>query len=212
MTTEPETTVRGPMGGDQRLELIMNTAEQMFFEKGYRGVSIRDLAAAVGIQMSSLYYYFPSKDEILYRIIKRHMEELILRMERALSELDPAATNAQKLRKLIRESVIYLIGDRLAAGISTTQGRELPRDQTVELTLILKRYEALYLRIISEGMESGEFVRTDVALAAYVILGAQVRLSAWFHPGGRLTPEDIAETYGFLLVRGLLTDPASLVE
>jgi AcrR family transcriptional regulator len=200
------------MAGDQRLGLILSTAEKMFFEKGYRGVSIRDLAAAVGIQMSSLYYYFQSKDKILSRIIIRHVEELLSTVHQALDSIPAGAGTTVRLQTLIHDSVRYLLDDRLAAGISTSQARELPIEQLRELNRLISEYEDLYRGLIREGMESGEFIAGDVTLAAYIILGAQVRLSAWFRPSGRLSAKQVAETYSVLLLRSLGAQPVTQVE
>jgi AcrR family transcriptional regulator len=206
MAAEATVSARS-MAGDQRLSLILATAEKMFFEKGYRGVSIRDLAAAVGIQMSSLYYYFQSKDEILSRIILRHVEDLLATAHQSLDDLPVDATYTVRLQTLIRDSVRFLINDRLAAGISTSQGRELPEDQIRESNDGIGHYEELYRGLIRDGMAAGEFLPGDVTLAAFIILGAQVRLSAWFRPNGRLTADQVAETYSVLLLRSLGASP-----
>lgn len=209
MVTTPETTDR-VMGGDQRLEVILATAEQLFFEKGYRGVSIRDLADAVGIKMSSLYYYFRSKEEILYRIIKRHLDDLLEAIDTALATLETAATPTQRLQMLVRSSVITLLDDRLAAGISVSQTRELNLEQQAELGAIIKRYEARFIDIVRAGMARGEFIGTDATIACYVMLGALIRLNAWYSPEGRLTPEEIADMYTLVLVRGIVADPGTI--
>lgn len=59
------------MGSDETRELIMETALDMFSKKGYAAVSMRDIAAAVGIRASSLYYHFKSKQDIFDAVIKR---------------------------------------------------------------------------------------------------------------------------------------------
>src|SRR6185295_18854874 len=118
----------------------------------------------------------------------------------------------EKARLLVRESVISLINDRQAAGITVSQARELPAHQLDELNTDIARYERMYTDVVREGIDSGEFIATDAALAVYIMLGAQVRLSAWYRPEGRLSPEEVADTYSFLLVRSLVADPASLRE
>lgn len=200
-TSEPPTR---PMTGDERFESILQIAERMFFEKGYRGVSMRHLAGEVGVQISTLYYYFPSKEDILYRVIKTYLDSLLAAAERSIADLGVGADSTASVGALVRESVLSLIEHRQAAGISISGAiAELPTDQQAELDGIVERYESLYRAVIREGIEAGEFIATDGALATYLMLGAQVRLCAWYRPEGRLTPEQIADTFSFLLVRSL---------
>ncbi|MGH2610683.1 MAG: TetR/AcrR family transcriptional regulator [Tepidiformaceae bacterium] len=198
------------MTGDERLESILEIAERMFFERGYRGVSMRHLAGEVGVQISTLYYYFPSKEEILYRVVKTYLEALLDAAQRSLESAGPGATSSTKVEALVRESVLSLTEHRQAAGITLSGAlAELPAEQQAELNSHVQRYEALYLSVIREGIEAGDFVATDAALAAYLILGAQARLCAWFRPDGRLTPAEIADTFSFLLVRSLTVEQLS---
>ena len=197
------------MTGDERLESILSIAERMFFERGYRGVSMRHLAGEVGVQISTLYYYFPSKEDILYRLVKVYLEGLLGAATGSIERIGPAASSTEKVQALVRDSVMYLTQHRQAAGISISGATaELPADQQAELNSYVERYEALYLAVIRAGIEAGEFVATDSALAAYLMLGAQVRLCAWYRPEGRLSPDQIADTFSFLLVRSLAVGQA----
>jgi AcrR family transcriptional regulator len=208
MSTAKEAGPR-TMGGDQRLELILTTAEQMFYDKGYRAISIRDLAGAVGIQMSSLYYYFPSKDDILYRIIKRHLDDLLEETGKAIDEL-PAGTSAtQRLQTLLHVSTCVLLEDRLAGGVATAHTRDLGDAQRAELRLLSLEYENRYKTVLRDGIESGEFIRFDVSMAVLLMLGALSRLNQWYRPLGRLNPEQIACEFELMLMRGVLKPPSS---
>jgi AcrR family transcriptional regulator len=209
MASTAESGGRGP-GGDQRLESILEIATDLFFRKGYRGISIRDLADAVGVKMSSLYYYFPSKEDILYRIIKRHIDGLLEATDTSLMPLDADESPIGRARMLVRSSVLYLLADRRAAGVSASQARELSVEQQAEVGELVKRYEERFLTIIRDGIARGEFIATDPVIAAYVILGALTRLTAWFRPEGRLSMDGVADLYSVILVRGLLVDPRHL--
>ena len=192
------------MTGDERFESILEIAQRMFFEKGYRGVSMRHLAAEVGVQISTLYYYFPSKEDILYRLLKTYLESLLGAAQRSIEDAGPGASSPAKVRALVRESVLSLIENRQAAGVSISGAiSELPPEQQAELNGCVEQYESLYRSVIREGIEAGEFIGTDAALAAYLMLGAQVRLCAWYRPEGRLSPGEIADTFSVLLVRSL---------
>ena len=56
---------REPMGSDGTRERIMETALEMFSQKGYAAVSMRDISGVVGIRASSLYYHFKSNESIM---------------------------------------------------------------------------------------------------------------------------------------------------
>ncbi|MCS7295547.1 MAG: TetR/AcrR family transcriptional regulator [Chloroflexota bacterium] len=190
-----------------RIDEVIEAAERLFV-RGYRRSSVRDLAAELGIRVSSLYYYFPSKDAILETIIRRHLEDI-----RDLARSVVARGTAggwpyrEILRTLIAESVLFLIRDRRAAEISATQTRELPEAVQEQLKPPLKEYEYTYIDVIRRGIEAGEFIETDPFMAAYIIFGAQVRLSAWYDPEGRLSPEEVARIYSTLLTRAIARNP-----
>ncbi len=195
------------MSGDERLEIILATAKRMFHEQGYRAVSIRDLADAVGIKMSSLYYYFPSKEDILYRIVKDHLDRLQHVVARVVEE-SRGLSALERLRALISESVLALIDNREAAGVSLLQTRELADPQRSELGELTNAYQKVFENLVAEGIRSGEFIDTDPIMATYVILAALTRVSLWYQPGGRLSPEEIAGDYSVLLTRTVDARPS----
>jgi AcrR family transcriptional regulator len=56
---------------------VLDMAEHLFMEKGYAGITLRDIADALGIKQASLYYHFPDGKEQLYvevigRVFDRH--------------------------------------------------------------------------------------------------------------------------------------------
>src|SRR5579864_5679948 len=67
---------------DQRLSEILTHATDVFDEKGYAGASMRDLSRASGMSLAGLYYYFESKEKLLY-LIQRHTFTTILERLRA---------------------------------------------------------------------------------------------------------------------------------
>lgn len=70
------------MGNGQRE--IYDSAVDLFWEKGYFGTSMRELATAVGIQLSSLYHHNRSKQDFLIRIMERTMQDLTAAVREAV--------------------------------------------------------------------------------------------------------------------------------
>lgn len=67
---------------------ILHTAKALFNEKGYNGVSTRDIAAALGIAKGNLSYYFKRKEEIMEALLAESAQRAPLRSPRSLAELD----------------------------------------------------------------------------------------------------------------------------
>lgn len=207
MAYAPEVTAR-TAASDTRIELILTTAERMFFEKGFRGISVRDLAAEVGFKMSSLYHYFDSKEAILYQIIRRHLDDLLESTELDRLGFGPEAASEVKLRALLSRSITHLLTYRMAAQVAASQGRELDGERAADIAGSVAEFENRFTEVISEGIARGQFVAQDARIASFVILGALIRLTEWFKPGGRLTAEEVGATYTDMLVRGLVAPSA----
>src|SRR5436190_18625570 len=76
---------------DRRLAKILVHATNVFCEKGYAAASMRDLSRASGASLSGLYYYFESKEELLYLIQKDTFSTIVVRLRERLEEVsDPA--------------------------------------------------------------------------------------------------------------------------
>src|SRR5213593_3332676 len=93
---------------DRRLAKILAHATNVFCEKGYEGASMRDLSRASGMSLAGLYYYFESKEKLLY-LIQRHsfttiLESLRRRLERIT---DPEA----RIRVFILNHLEYFLAN-----------------------------------------------------------------------------------------------------
>src|SRR5579863_1304491 len=77
---------------DRRLSKILDHATSVFYEKGYEGASMRDLSRVAGLSLAGLYYYFESKEELLYLIQKHYFTVVVERLQKRLENVsDPEA-------------------------------------------------------------------------------------------------------------------------
>src|SRR5713226_6396074 len=96
---------------DRRLAKILTHATGVFYEKGYEGASMRDLSRASGISLAGLYYYFESKEELLYLIQKDAFSTILERLRQRLDELrDPE----QRIRVFIENHLDYFLNNQQA--------------------------------------------------------------------------------------------------
>ena len=78
---------------------IRKAAVELLYERGFEGMKLRELSSAAGLQAGSLYNYFSSKEELLFRLVTETMDELITELATAIAlESDPV----EQLKNLIR--------------------------------------------------------------------------------------------------------------
>jgi TetR/AcrR family transcriptional regulator len=71
--------------GDKRAAVLAGAAP-LFAERGYDRTSMAEIALALGVSKALFYHYFPSKDALLFAIIKAHLDELVAAVEAAAQE------------------------------------------------------------------------------------------------------------------------------
>src|SRR5512135_1628592 len=96
---------------DRRLAQILAHATDVFDEKGYEGASMRDLSRASGMSLAGLYYYFESKEKLLY-LIQRHTFTTIL--ERLRARLEGVSDPEARIRVFIANHLEYFLANQKA--------------------------------------------------------------------------------------------------
>ena len=102
------TTASSDSRFDRQLAKILEHATAIFYEKGYEGASIRDLSRASGMSLAGLYYYFESKEKLLY-VIQRHLFLSVMDLvrERLKEESDPE----RRIRVFILAHLEYFLAN-----------------------------------------------------------------------------------------------------
>ena len=147
---------------------IIKKAARLFFKRGYNDVTIEDIAAGLKLTRASLYHYFKSKDELLYKIQMQAADQAEEALERVMvSDLNPV----EKLREAFISYVEIATRDPL---IQTLRQQEfvLPpkyRDKVIERRV---RFEKKFMELIQEGVEKGYFDMKEWKVSAFAALGA----------------------------------------
>jgi AcrR family transcriptional regulator len=189
-----------------RRQHVLDAAARLFAEKGYEATSIGDIAEAVGLLKGSLYYYAPSKEELLFWIIREVQGKGRKLVERFTKSDDDPVT---QLREIIEAGATFVIDHRDMNIISMRDFRALtePRQQELQRDRMLMWR---YLRsLIVRGRDEGS-IRSDIdpVVATTGILGAINYLPTWYESGRPPSAERMARGYADFLVQGLLAPPA----
>jgi AcrR family transcriptional regulator len=121
---------------------ILDEAERLFAEFGYNGVSIRAIARDAQANISSVYYHFGSKKDLLEAVCRRHMEPLIREratlMNDALAEADRGPADAERLVAAFVGPVIRkAMSDDPEAGTFRKFAGYLPTDPSPEVRAVM---------------------------------------------------------------------------
>lgn len=165
---------------------------------GYEAVSMRQLAAEVGVQAAALYRYFPTKEDLLFTLLREHMDGLIAAWGAARpADADPRA----RLIAFVRNHIHFHVARRHATHVSNMELRALSRDNLTQILRLRTAYEKELRQILRDGAETGTFVIDDTGLTAIAIIQMITGVIVWFRPDERLSVEEVAETYLAMTMR-----------
>lgn len=190
-------------GRDGSTERIRRAAIALFKTRGYHGTSVRELADALRIEAASLYYHYPSKQEILVDLIERAMDAMLDGVDRAIAS---ASTPEGRLRAAVRFHVLYHIARQDEAFVSHSELRSLTPPNRRKIIPKRDRYEKKIRALLSAGVRAGDFAVADVRLASIAILMMCSGVSDWFAGRGRLTPAKVADRYADMVIRLVSAD------
>jgi AcrR family transcriptional regulator len=184
--------------GEKTQAAILAAALTLFARHGYEAVSMRQIAADVGVQAAALYRYFPTKEDLLFILLDVHLRDLTTSWEaaRAMSH-DPAAG----LAAFVAHHLRFHIERRHATHVSTMDLRSLTKERLSAILKLRGGYEKELRVILREGVEQGVFAIDDIGLAAMAILQMISGVIVWFRPDGKLSVEDVTRIYLAMTMR-----------
>src|SRR5580704_14189658 len=107
---------------DRRLSEILIHATNVFCEKGYEGASMRDLSRASGMSLAGLYYYFESKERLLFLIQKHTFSTIVQRLK---VRLEGVSDPEQRVRIFILNHLEYFLANQAAMKVLSHEAEAL---------------------------------------------------------------------------------------
>ena len=181
-------------------EALRHHARRLFARHGYDGVSMRDLADAVGIQQSGIYNHFASKQILL-------VDLMVVYMERVMAELQAEVSNhtdpVSKLKAFVQFTVIDHINCPDDVFLAFMELRSLENPGLTKLLALRDAYETVLRDILSEGIRSRLFNVTDLDIATRALLAMLSGVTVWYKEDGPLGREKIADVYVQLVLQSV---------
>ena len=186
----------------QREDILLSAA-QIFRHKGFHGTSMQDIADAVHLQKASLYHHIRSKQEILLAILDQALDTLIADLQPIVDSDQPAD---EKLDSAMRAYIDRMTRNADLAAVLLLEHRSLAPALRPQRGQRGDRFESLWRQIILQGMQQGVFRPVDETVVSFALLGVQNWLITWYREGGRFRPEQLADQFTDLFLRGLRAD------
>ena len=185
--------------GERTEAAIRDAAVDLFARRGYEAVTTRQIAAAVGVQSAALYRYFPTKEDLLVDLMRRHMEALIASWD-AIRPADPADPVA-RLSAFVDNHIRFHVERRHSTHVSNMELRSLSKERLSQILRLRTAYEKELRAILRDGAESGRLAVDDVGLTAMAIIQMITGVIVWFRPDERLSVEEVSRTYLAMTLR-----------
>jgi AcrR family transcriptional regulator len=185
---------------EQQRQKILLASARLFWQKGFLGTSINDIAKATKVNKAIVYYYFKNKVSLLYEIMSGILRGLIdLNIQISNSSIPPRA----KLEALIESHIKWQASTYGFSGIGYMERKNLPPKLLRNYIGLRDEYEKLFHETIKEGIACGDFQCTDAKLACLFCLGLVNSIILWYKPDGSLSPEAIASKACEFIFEGL---------
>ncbi|GAA0462166.1 TetR/AcrR family transcriptional regulator [Alkalibacillus silvisoli] len=188
-------------------EKIIQSSLVLFSEKGFHGVSVKDIVEYCDTSKGGFYHYFNSKDELLYVIHDLFISYVLNEANRAKKRHKrPMYQLHEILYSFVR--VFDLYNDHIS--VFYQENKYLKAHFEEKIKFKRDQFKQIVIQIIEEGQKQGE-IRQELPtiITSMSILGMVNWTYKWYKREGELSIDDIAEVYIDILFKGVLTDEAT---
>jgi AcrR family transcriptional regulator len=184
---------------DEKLESILRCAASVFAEKGYHQASIRDIARATHVSLSGLYYYFQSKEELLFLIQDHALGTLLADLDRLLADVDEPEA---KLRVLMENHLRYFLANRAEMKVLAHEVESLSGDYRRTVLDQKRRLTEIASGVLQELTPDSGF---DPRVAVFSLFGMMNWIYTWYRPEYDVPVEHLADQMSRLFLHGYTT-------
>jgi AcrR family transcriptional regulator len=181
---------------------ILSAAARLFGERGFRAITINDIAASLGYTKSVVYYYFTNKNEILWQIFLRMCDRYITTVNEVLQQQD--LLPQEKLKQILYRHCLNVMTQKDWTAIFFREESELLPEQYDHMRKHKREYDSLIEGVFEDGVKAGVFKSIPSHIAVGGFLGMCNWLHTWYSDKGPLTAEEIAIYYSDMLADGYL--------
>jgi AcrR family transcriptional regulator len=171
-------------------ERILEEAVKLFYERGFTGTTLDDIAAELGVTKPFIYTHFRSKTDLLAALCMPTIELSLEAVSRAAKGL---GSPTERLQRAIMDFTQVVLSRQANIAIYFREEKNLSPDALAEINALRKRFDRVLSKLLVEGVAASEFDIKDVSLTALAIGGMISWAYTWHRTEGRLALDDMCE-------------------
>ena len=184
--------------GEKTAQAIREAGTRLVWRNGFEAMSLRQLAAEVGLQPGSLYNHFATKQALLFDIVKEHMETLTERLDEALVGHEAPR---DRLVAFASFHARYHMTRRMQVYVANSELRSLDPDNRSEVVALRRAYERRLEDILAAGAAAGVFTVADLRTTTFALISMMTGICEWYRPDGRMNQDDLVALHVDLVLR-----------
>ena len=201
MVQAPEAAVqRRSTAGEATRKRLQQVALELFWKKGYRSTTTRDVAASLGVQQASLYYHMKNKEDLLHGICYSSFLQVVENAEAAVAG---AGNPLEAIREMARSHLMTTLEYQKEFSVALIECRALGPDYRAEIEALWSRYHMMSYEVLDEAKAAG-LIRSDVPNKyIYTPLICTLNWAAlWYRQGKGRTVGELDELYAKVFFGG----------
>src|ERR1700736_4096941 len=185
---------------DRRLAEILAHATDVFCEKGYEGASMRDLSRASGMSLAGLYYYFESKERLLFLIQKHAFSTIVQGLKK---RLDGVSDPEEQVRIFILNHLEYFLANPQAMKVLSHEAEVLKNGFASEVAAIKREYYRICVGLLDE-LKVERDLQFSTRIVVLSLFGMMNWIYTWHNPRVDADADQVAREMGDIFLRGVM--------
>jgi TetR/AcrR family transcriptional regulator, cholesterol catabolism regulator len=184
---------------DLRLAQILTHATDVFCKKGYEGASMRDLSRASGMSLAGLYYYFQSKERLLFLIQKHTFSAIVQRLK---TRLENVSDPEQRIRIFILNHLEYFLSNPESMRVLSHEDDALKNGFALEVAAIKREYYRICVNLLDD-FKRDRGLQFSTRIAVLSLFGMMNWIYTWHNPRIDADAKQLAREMGDIFLRGV---------
>lgn len=191
--------------GKQRFEEKSQEVHQaiatLIARNGYHATSIRDMAEALGVKKSSLYYYIQSKEKALFKIINSGIDHTLETLNQVVAKKVPPE---QKLDEVLKFYASRFGQDQERLALLMNDSKYLEEKHRAVVVEKQRMVMKLFVSILDELAAAGKLKDINSKLAIFAFVGMVHHTIHWYRMDGPIGLDQLAQDFTEIFTRGVL--------